>query len=167
MLTAQLTEVGLATVSRPIPTAAAGTLASTLSRLPSLPMITITLESSTDPYLYLRGGAGRDGTVLCENDDYASEITSTLCGIIGSSLDANTDSGIVASLVEGAYTIEATTYEAGATGAFVLTVSGLAATTGPQPHPRPSRHLRQHRRQHQLRRRRHRKTTRCCGIGRS
>ena len=99
--------------------------------------VTITLESSTDPYLYLREGVGREGTVLCENDDYASEVTSTLCSIIDFSLDTSTDSGMVASLAEGVYTIEATTYDAGATGDFTLTASGLPAAAGPQPTPTP------------------------------
>ena len=99
--------------------------------------VSITLESSTDPYLYLREGVGREGTVLCENDDYASEVTSTLCSIIDSSLDTSTDSGMVASLAEGVYTIEATTYDAGATGDFTLTASGLPAAAGPQPTPTP------------------------------
>ena len=36
--------------------------------------------------------------LLCENDDYASEVTSMLCSIIDTSLDTSTDSGMVASL---------------------------------------------------------------------
>ena len=99
--------------------------------------VTITLESIADPFLYLREGVGREGTVLCENDDYASEVTSMLCSIIDTSLDTSTDSGMVASLAEGVYTIEATTYDAGATGDFTLTASGLPAAAGPQPTPTP------------------------------
>ena len=84
--------------------------------------VTIWLESSTDPYLYIREGTGADGTVLCENDDYGSGVTGAQCSSIDSSLDSNTDSGMVASLSEGTYTIEATTYEAGATGDFTLAI---------------------------------------------
>ena len=99
--------------------------------------VTITLESSTDPYLYLREGAGGEGSVLCENDDYGSAVTGLSCSGISSSLDATTDSGMVASLAEGSYTIEATTYDAAATGDFTLTVTIGAATTQPTPTPTP------------------------------
>ena len=73
--------------------------------------VTITLESSTDPYLYLREGAAKSGTAAHENDDI----------VVGT----DTDSRIQATLVDGIYTIEATTYSAGETGSFTLTVSGL------------------------------------------
>ena len=99
--------------------------------------VTITLVSSVDPYLYLREGIGRDGTVLCENDDYALGVTSTLCSNIDSSLDTSTDSGMVASLAEGTYTIEATTYEVAATGDFTLTVEVDPSSVQPQPSPTP------------------------------
>ena len=99
--------------------------------------VTITLESSTDPYLYLREDVGRVGTVFCENDDYTLEVTGTLCSNIDSSLDTSTDSGMVVSLAEGAYTIEATTYVTATTGDFTLTASGLPAAAGPQPTPTP------------------------------
>ena len=73
--------------------------------------VTITLESSTDPYLYLRAGEAKSGTAAHENDDI----------VVGT----DTDSEIEATLGIGTYTIEATTYSAGETGSFTLTVSGL------------------------------------------
>ena len=70
---------------------------------------TIELSSSAaDPYLYLREGSATSGTALHENNDVA---------------DGNTDSQIVAILAAGSYTIEATTFSAGATGGFTLSVS--------------------------------------------
>ena len=83
--------------------------------------VTITLESSTDPYLYLREGAAKSGTAAHENDDI----------VVGT----DTDSRIQATLVDGIYTIEATTYSAGETGSFTLTVSGLGGGTGTMPEP--------------------------------
>ena len=85
--------------------------------------ITITTESSVDTYLYLREGAGRGGAVLHENDDIVS---------------GNTNSQIRGTLPAGAYTIEVTTYDSGATGDFTLTVSGLSATGEPTPTPEPT-----------------------------
>ena len=85
--------------------------------------VTITLESSVDTYLYLREGAGRDGSVLHENDDIVS---------------GNTNSEIQETLSAGTYTIEATTHDAGATGDFTLTVSGLPAAVEPSPTPDPT-----------------------------
>ena len=59
-----------------------------------------------------------DGTVVDENDDHdASEF----------SLASSTDSGITESLEAGTYTIEVTTYTAGETGEFTLTIDGLPA----------------------------------------
>ena len=75
--------------------------------------VTITLESpDADAYLYLREGDGKSGTALNDhlNDDDAGE---------------GTNSQIKESLPAGTYTIEATTYEAGETGSFTLTVTGL------------------------------------------
>ena len=73
--------------------------------------VTITLESSeADPYLYLREGEARSGEVLHENDDIEAGV--------------NTNSRIVATLVAGTYTIEATTYGEGETGAFTVTIAG-------------------------------------------
>ena len=91
--------------------------------------VTIGIESSVDTYLYLREGAGRDGSVLYENDDHdAAEFT----------LTSSTDSGISESLDAGDYTIEATTYDADTAGDFSLSVSGLPATVEPQPTPEPT-----------------------------
>ncbi len=91
--------------------------------------VTITLESSEDTYLFLLSGHGRDGGALCENDDYATRIGGALCNIIVSSLDSQYDSGIVANLAAGEYTIVATTYDLasqpGGRGDFTLTVSGI------------------------------------------
>ena len=77
--------------------------------------ITVTLESgAANTYLYLRQGVARSGKALDENDDY----------------EGIAKSKITATLTAGSYTIEATTYGAGETGAFILTVSGLVETTG-------------------------------------
>ena len=78
--------------------------------------VTITAESSVDIYLFLREGAGRDGSVVDENNDHdTSEF----------SLASTTDSGISKSLDAGTYTIEATTFAAGVMGEFTLTITGL------------------------------------------
>ena len=66
--------------------------------------VTITLESSTDPYLYLRAGEAKSGTAVHENDDIAA--------------GTDTNSRIQATLGAGTYTIEATTYGAGLEGSF-------------------------------------------------
>ena len=81
--------------------------------------VTISLESSTDPYLYLRAGEAKSGAYLYENDDVAP--------------GTDTNSEIEATLGAGTYTIEATTYSAGDTGSFTLNVSGLGggAVAGP------------------------------------
>ena len=91
--------------------------------------VSITLESQdTDPYLYLRSGNSASGDILAENDDYP---------------DGNTEqSYIVADLTVGTYTIEASTYQAGETGAFKLTVHGIPDTGDfdiPTPDSNPSR----------------------------
>ena len=109
--------------------------------------VTITLESSVeDPYLYLREGTGRNGSVLCENDDYET-LVSGQCDLIESSLDSNTDSGISASLAAGSYTIEVTTYEPGEVTTYepgededftlVLQIGG-STTPAPTPPPEPA-----------------------------
>ena len=87
--------------------------------------VTITLESEIDTWLYLLEGSGRTGTVRYDNDDIVS---------------GNLDSQIRETLSAGSYTIEATTYDAGVTGSFTLTVSGLgtAVETGPEPTPSDS-----------------------------
>ena len=87
--------------------------------------VTITLESEIDTWLYLLEGSGRTGTVRYDNDDIVS---------------GNLDSQIRETLSAGSYTIEATTYDAGVTGSFTLTVSGLgtAVETGTEPTPSDS-----------------------------
>ena len=79
--------------------------------------VTITLESEIDTWLYLLEGSGRSGAVRYDNDDVES---------------GNTDSQIKETLAAGSYTIEATTYDAGATGSFTLAVSGLGPGEPPQ-----------------------------------
>ena len=73
--------------------------------------VTVELTSTVDPYLFLRAGEARSGDFLYENDDIV--------------YSENRNSRIVATLPAGAYTIEATTYDAGETGLFNLTISGL------------------------------------------
>ena len=79
--------------------------------------VTITLESATDTYLYLRQGEDtRSGPVEAENDDLETGV--------------NLNSRIKQTLAAGSYTIEATTYAAtypdGQDLDFTLTVSGLS-----------------------------------------
>ncbi len=103
--------------------------------------VTVTLESSADTYLYLREGSGRDGTeLLCENDDYSTPVNGTSCSNIDFNLNAQYDSGMLASLGAGTYTIEATTYTAGTTGSFTLTVTTVPVsdTTTPEPPDPPT-----------------------------
>ena len=73
--------------------------------------LTIDLESTVDPYLFLRAGEARSGDSLYQNDDVEA--------------GANTNSRITATLEAGTYTIEATTYSVGEVGNFTLTMSGL------------------------------------------
>ena len=75
--------------------------------------VEINLTSSADPYLALRQGAGRDGVVEVENDNVGSR---------------NFNSSINQVLAAGAYTVEATTYFAGQTGDFTLSVRPLQET---------------------------------------
>ena len=102
--------------------------------------VTVTLESSADTYLYLREGSERDGTELCENDDYSTPVNGTSCSNIDFNLNAQYDSGMLASLSAGTYTIEATTYAAGTTGSFTLTVTAVPVsdTTTPEPPDPPT-----------------------------
>ncbi|MDE2938570.1 MAG: S8 family serine peptidase [Chloroflexota bacterium] len=78
--------------------------------------VTIELNSSVDPYLFLRAGDSRSEDFLHENDDIEA--------------GANTNSRITATLTAGAYTIEATTYDTGQSGEFTLTISGLGGGAG-------------------------------------
>ena len=73
--------------------------------------VTIELNSSVDPYLFLREGDARSGDSLYENDDIAA--------------GADLNSRLTAPLRAGAYTIEATTYAPRETGDFTLTIFGL------------------------------------------
>ncbi len=83
--------------------------------------VTVTLESSAvDTRLYLRSGDATSGTARHENDDHEG---------------STSVSQIQKTLAAGSYTVEATTYSAGATGAFSLTISGLGGTTAPGPGP--------------------------------
>ena len=72
--------------------------------------VTIDLTSTTDTYMYLMQGTGKNGEVLYENGDVEPD---------------NTNSRIAETLTDGDYTIEATTYELTTTGNFTLTVKGL------------------------------------------
>lgn len=81
--------------------------------------VTITLNSSSDPYLYLLSGSGKNGAVLSKNDDI-----DTAAG--------NYNSRIAATLQSGDYTIEATTFAPAVTGDFTL---GLDARVSPTPPP--------------------------------
>ena len=86
--------------------------------------VTVTLESSEDTFLYLRAGSAKDGAILCSDDDYGTDIGDYGdCAPIASDLGRSTDSGLIASLNAGDYTIEATTFESGTTGNFTLKVS--------------------------------------------
>ena len=67
--------------------------------------VIITLTSEKDPYLFLLEGEGVTGAVLYENDDADG-----------------TNSRIEVTLQPGTYTLEATTYEKGVAGFFVLEV---------------------------------------------
>ena len=82
--------------------------------------VTIDLTSSEDTVLNLLRGAGPDGDVIASNDDVES---------------GNTDSQIVRTLEAGAYTIEATTFDAGVPGSFNLSVARTDGTGEPEPAP--------------------------------
>ena len=74
--------------------------------------VSITLESETDPYLFLLSGIGADADYLAENDDIDAS-------------SRNFNSRVAITLEPGDYTIEASTYEQPATGDFTLTVRGV------------------------------------------
>ena len=84
--------------------------------------VTINLVSEIDTYLYLRGGEATSGTTVNDHvdDDDAGDGTNSLTE---------------ETLSAGTYTIEATTFQAGKTGSFTLTVVGLGTGTSPQPPP--------------------------------
>ena len=83
--------------------------------------VTLTAESGVDTWLFLREGAGRDGTVVDENDDHdTSEF----------SLASSTDSRILESLDAGTYT---TTYTAGETFTLTVTLRSSVSHRAPTP----------------------------------
>ena len=86
--------------------------------------VTITLESATDPYLFLLSGTGADADYLTENDDIDAP-------------SRNFNSSITRTLNSGSYTIEATTYTAGLTGNFTITTTGIDFTTPDDTQPSP------------------------------
>ncbi len=75
--------------------------------------VEINLTSSVDSYLALRQGAGRTGALVASNDNVGSR---------------NFNSSINRMLAAGTYTVEATTYFAGQTGDFILSVRPLQET---------------------------------------
>ena len=86
--------------------------------------VTITLESNPDAYLYLLEGDGQRGSVLFEDDD-----------------EEGTNPRIRTTLEPGSYTVEATTYDIGATGDFRIGVEteeldGRPPITCVEPTPR-------------------------------
>ena len=90
--------------------------------LDSQTSVKIDLESSLDTYLFLRGGLGRDGQKLHEDDDGGNGYNSR----------------ISKSLAAGDYTIEATTYTPSKTGVFTLSVAGLPDQAPPAAAPEVS-----------------------------
>ena len=93
-------------------------------------IVTVTLESKTDPYLYLLDS---EDDVVADNDDIDRD-------------GDNYNSQIQETLEPGDYTIEATTYGQPATGDFLLTVSVLPideeAQATPKPTPEPTGYTR-------------------------
>ena len=84
--------------------------------------VTIDLSSDVDTYMYLRSGDVLAGTFVAENDDHeGSQRVSRISETLGA----------------GSYTIEATTFTAGETGSFTLTVSGLGGTATEPTDPDP------------------------------
>ena len=85
--------------------------------------VTIDLSSDEDTFLYLRSGITTDGNTIAENDDRAT---------------SDYDSQITSTLQPNSYTIEATTYAAGTTGSFTLTVTAVPVSDTPPPVPPPT-----------------------------
>ena len=75
--------------------------------------VEMNLTSSVDAYLALRQGEGRDGMMVASNDNVGSR---------------NPNSAINMMLAAGTYTVEATTFFAGQTGDFTLSVRPLQET---------------------------------------
>ena len=87
-------------------------------------IVTITLESDEDTYLYVLKGHGKDGETLHYNDDIASG-------------GVNLNSRVEVTLQPGDYTIEATTYSPETSGNFTLTIEGLGEAEDPALVPEP------------------------------
>ena len=87
--------------------------------------VTIDLSSDEDTFLYLRNGITTDDDTVADNDDRAT---------------GDYDSQIISTLQPNSYTIEATTYAAGTTGSFTLTVTAVPVsdTTTPEPPDPPT-----------------------------
>ena len=87
--------------------------------------VTIDLSSDEDTFLYLRSGITTDDDTVADNDDRAT---------------GDYDSQIISTLQPNSYTIEATTYAAGTTGSFTLTVTAVPVsdTTTPEPPDPPT-----------------------------
>ena len=74
--------------------------------------VVVDLESSVDSYLFLLDGSGETGSVIEEDDDSGN----------------TTSSQITRTLSAGTYTVEATTFGAGITGNFDVSV-GISTTS--------------------------------------
>ncbi|MCY3544124.1 MAG: hypothetical protein OXH22_08785 [Chloroflexi bacterium] len=89
--------------------------------------VTVTLDSDEDTFLYLLAGKRASVSELAElsmqhyNDDHGSPVETDACAN-GSDLEQY-DSCITKSLAAGDYTIEASTYDSDATGAFTVTLT--------------------------------------------
>lgn len=75
-----------------------------------------------DAYLFLLSGSGLNGSVVAQNDDGGG----------------GTNSRVTQTLSSGTYTIEATSYRGGATGAFSIQVNASSSPNPPAPTPPPS-----------------------------
>lgn len=69
--------------------------------------VTIDLTSTQDTYMYLLSGSSQTGSVLLEDDDGGS----------------GSNSRIIITLFAGTYTVEATTFDSGVSGNFVVSVT--------------------------------------------
>ena len=79
--------------------------------------VEINLTSSLDAYLVLRQGEGRNGTVVVDNDNVGSR-----------NFNSSINQMLSAGTYPVTYTVEATTYFAGQTGDFILSVRPLQET---------------------------------------
>ena len=83
--------------------------------------VRVDLSSSTDPYLFLLSGSGKNGTKLAENDDIDRS-------------RRNYNSRIERELSSGTYTVEATTYGSRRTGNFTLKIQVSGSPTATPTH---------------------------------